>query len=169
MYACIVETCSRFFGFSGSSGRRVFCGTGFPFRPTMAIHACIYIYIYAHGPPPPMIHPNLLFVSSGSWEVGNLRCENIDRDQIPPKFLKRENTGRDQISQNSQNLSNYGSRTSHRCPHFGLQKLWGNLSLAAFSQHRMRKHRLGSNFPKLLKPEMRKHWQGSNFPKIPKS
>ena len=37
--------------------------------------------------PPPMIHPNLLLASSGSWEVGNLRCE------VPP---------------NSPNLSNYG-------------------------------------------------------------
>ena len=55
--------------------------------------------------PPPMIHTKLLFLSSGSWEVGSLGCENIGRDQISPKFLK---------------------------------------------------------------PEMRKHRQGSNFPKIPK-
>ena len=39
---------------------------------------------------PPMIHAGPLFVSSGSWEVGNLRCENIDRDQISPKLLKAE-------------------------------------------------------------------------------
>ena len=37
-----------------------------------------------------MIHRNLLFERNGSWEVGNLRCENIDRDQISPKFLKPE-------------------------------------------------------------------------------
>ena len=47
-----------------------------------------HIYIYAHAPPPPMIHPNLLFVSSGSWEVGNLRCENIDKDQVSPKIFE---------------------------------------------------------------------------------
>ena len=57
-----------------------------------------------------MIHPNLLFVSSGSWEVGNLRCENIDRDQISPKFLKPPNAktlAGIKFPQNSQNLSNY--------------------------------------------------------------
>ena len=37
-----------------------------------------------------MIHPNLLFLSSGSWEVGSLGCENIGRDQISPKFLESE-------------------------------------------------------------------------------
>ena len=37
-----------------------------------------------------MIHRSLLFASSGSWEVGNLRCEDMDRDQISPKFLKLE-------------------------------------------------------------------------------
>ena len=68
------------------------------------IHVYIYIYICSR-PPPPMIHTKLLFLSSGSWEVGSLGCENIGRDQISPKFLK---------------------------------------------------------------PEMRKHRQGSNFPKIPK-
>ena len=68
------------------------------------IRIYIYIYIYAH-PSPPMLHTKLLFLSSGSWEVGSLGCENIGRDQISPKFLK---------------------------------------------------------------PEMRKHRQGSNFPKIPK-
>ena len=35
-----------------------------------------YIYIDAHAPPPPCV---------GSWEVGNLRCENIDRDPIVTK------------------------------------------------------------------------------------
>ena len=44
----------------------------------------IYIYIYAH-PSPPMLHTKLLFLSSGSWEVGNLGCENIGRDQISQK------------------------------------------------------------------------------------
>ena len=70
--------------------------------------------------PPPMIHRNLLFESNGSWEVGNLRCENIDRDQISPKFLKPEMRKHWQGSnfQNSQNLSNYGPRTSHRCQDF---------------------------------------------------
>ena len=55
----------------------------------------MYMYIfflYAHRPrpPSPLIHPNLLFVSSGSWEVGNLGCENIGRDQTSTKFLKPE-------------------------------------------------------------------------------
>ena len=57
------------------------------------IYICMYVYIYIYKltpPTPPMIHPNLLFVSCGSWEVGNLRCENIDRDQIYSKFLKLE-------------------------------------------------------------------------------
>ena len=60
---------------------------------TIAISVCTYIhthttYIYRYMlTPPPMIHPNLLLASSGSWEVGNLRCE------VPP---------------NSPNLSNYG-------------------------------------------------------------
>ena len=36
------------------------------------------------------LHRNLLFESNASWEVGNLRYENIDRDQISPKFLKLE-------------------------------------------------------------------------------
>ena len=49
-----------------------------------------YIYIYVCSRPPPMIHPNLLFLSSGSWEVGSLGCENIGRDQTSPKFLKPE-------------------------------------------------------------------------------
>ena len=39
---------------------------------------------------PPMIHARARIVGSGSWEVGNLRCKNIDRDQISPKFLKPE-------------------------------------------------------------------------------
>ena len=56
----------------------------------MCIYVCIYIYIYMLTPPPPMIQPSLLFVSSGSWEVGNLRCANIDKDQISKKFLKPE-------------------------------------------------------------------------------
>ena len=68
------------------------------------MYICMYIYIYMLTPPP-MIHTKLLFLTSGSWEVGSLGCENIGRDQISPKFLK---------------------------------------------------------------PEMRKHRQGSNFPKIPK-
>ena len=37
-----------------------------------------------------MIHTKLLFLSSGSWEVGSFGCENIGRDQISPKFLKPE-------------------------------------------------------------------------------
>ena len=37
-----------------------------------------------------MIHPNLLLVNSGSREEGNLRCDNIGRDQISPKHLKLE-------------------------------------------------------------------------------
>ena len=49
-------------------------------------HVSLYIYMLT----PPMIHRSLLFVSSGSWEVGNLRCEDMDRDQISPKFLKLE-------------------------------------------------------------------------------
>ena len=57
--------------------------------------------------PPPMIHTKLLFLSSGSWEVGSLGCENIGRDQISPK------------PQNSQNLSNYSPGTPHRCQDFG--------------------------------------------------
>ena len=56
----------------------------------VCMHAWMYVYIYMLTPPPPQIHRNLLFESNGSWEVGNLRCENIDRDQISPKFLKPE-------------------------------------------------------------------------------
>ena len=52
------------------------------------IYRSVHLEINAHAPP--MIHRNLLFESNGSWEVGNLRCENIDRDQISPKFLKLE-------------------------------------------------------------------------------
>ena len=36
------------------------------------IHTYIYTYIYMLTPPPPIIHPYLLFVNGGSWEVGSL-------------------------------------------------------------------------------------------------
>ena len=62
------------------------------------IHTYIYIFLYAYAAPPPMIHPGLLFVSSGSWEVGNLGRENIDRDQISPECLKREMRKHRQVS-----------------------------------------------------------------------
>ena len=47
-------------------------------------HTHIYIYMLT-PPPPPMIHTKLLFLISGSWEVGSLGCENIGRDQISPQ------------------------------------------------------------------------------------
>ena len=53
------------------------------------IYTHIYIYIYMLRPPPHDPH-EAAFLSSGSWEVGSLGCENIGRDQISPKFLKPE-------------------------------------------------------------------------------
>ena len=53
------------------------------------IHIHKHMHIHTHAPPL-MIHTKLLFLSSGSWEVGSLGCENIGRDQTSPKFLKPE-------------------------------------------------------------------------------
>ena len=79
----------------------------------------IYIYIYAHAPP--MIHTKLLFLSSGSWEVGSLGCEKHRQGSNFPKILeawKAKTSAGIKFPQNSQNLSNYSPGTPHRCQDF---------------------------------------------------
>ena len=145
-------------------------------------HVYIYIYIYAH---PPMIQPNLLFVSSRSWDVGSLESENIGRDQISPKFLKPEMRKHRQGSTfpNSQNLNNYSPAFPIDAGILGILGKFDPCQYFRISGFRnFGEIRAWQNFsnlgcenigrdqisPKFLKPEMRKHRQGSNFPKIPK-
>ena len=50
--------------------------------------------LYIHVLTPPPIHPSFLFVSSGSWEVANLGCNNIiGRDTMSTKLPKLNSDG----------------------------------------------------------------------------
>ena len=51
------------------------------------ISMCVYIYMLT---PPPHDPPEPAFRKQWIMRRGNLRCENIDRDQISPKFLRLE-------------------------------------------------------------------------------
>ena len=172
------------------------CGYSYYVKLHIHIHTCmhtyiyiyIYIYIYAHAPPPPhpMIHTKLLFLSSGSWEVGSLGCENIGRDQISPKFLKPEMRKHRQgsnfpkipkiratiaraLSTDARSLGNLGKFDPCRCFRIsGFRNVGEILAWQHFSNLGCENIGRDQISPKFLQPEMRKHRQGSNFPKIPK-
>ena len=138
----------------------------------MCARVYIYIYMYMLTPPPPMIHRNLLLASSGPWEVGNLRCENIASLQFPQSLQswKCENIARLQIPQHPQNLSNYGRARlidARIFGNFGDIGAWRGLRTQALQTLGKSEHGdvlatsdaktlPGSNFSRFLKPEMQK-------------
>ena len=114
-------------------------------------HVNIYIYTHVHNiyiynmltpaPPPPMIHRDLLRPSSGSWEVGNFRCENNARLQFPRN-------------------SHLRPRTPHRCQDFR--------NLGKFEPGDVFAFRALQTLGKFEPTSDAKTSPGSNFPQIPK-
>ena len=89
-----------------------------------------------------------------------LKCRQA---RISPQFLKPEMRKHRQGSIFPKIPKILASMGSDGARNFG--EIW---SLPMFSHPRLLKCRQARISPKFLKPEMRKHRQGSNFPKIPK-
>ena len=89
-----------------------------------------------------------------------LKCRQA---RISPKFLKPQMRKHRQGSNFPKIPKILASMGSDGARNFG-----EICSLPMFSHPRLLKCRQARISPKFLKPEMRKHRQGSNFPKIPK-
>ena len=68
---------------------------------------------------------------------------------------------------NTESKASTGCKTVPLFAFFRLQEFWLSSSLTMFSHPRLLKCCQARIPPKFLKPEIRKHRQGSNFPKIP--